>query len=86
MGSSEGWEQLSLYDYYKGKSEAVKAKEEQVESGDRERSESPPSVSILPPPNDRGLDSDVPHRRYRFVYYLVSLSIYIPNPSQNKAI
>ena len=63
---SEGWEQLSLFDYYKNKSEAVKTKQDEIEQGMKEKSPTPEPVTIVPPPPDK-LDRDFPNRRYRLV-------------------
>jgi len=62
--NSEGWEQLSLYDYFKNKSDAVTAYKEMLEDGDRTKTPSPEPVSIQPPPQEKGKE-DAPIRRYR---------------------
>uniref|UniRef100_A0A8D8RCX3 Calcium homeostasis endoplasmic reticulum protein n=1 Tax=Cacopsylla melanoneura TaxID=428564 RepID=A0A8D8RCX3_9HEMI len=56
---SEGWEKLGLYEYYRAKSCAKRQKEEEIESGRRERTPPPSPVirektkSPTPPPRKR---------------------------------
>lgn len=43
---SEGWEKLGLYEYYKAKNGAKKAKEDAIEAGLRQKSKSPSPIVI----------------------------------------
>lgn len=63
--SSEGWEQLGLYDYYKEKSQCIKRIEKEVTEGLRERPDSPSPVVIEPPPEEEEKPIEQPIRRYR---------------------
>ncbi|KAI5645246.1 surp module domain-containing protein [Phthorimaea operculella] len=57
---NEGWEKLGLYEYYKAKNAARKAKEEAIAQGKRERSKSPSPI-----PKDLQKQPQPPGRRYR---------------------
>lgn len=44
--SSEGWEKLALYEYYKAKNSARKDKEDAIINGERDKSRSPSPVKM----------------------------------------
>ncbi|XP_065336017.1 calcium homeostasis endoplasmic reticulum protein [Cloeon dipterum] len=57
---SEGWEKLGLYEYYRAKSTAQRAKEEDIMRGAREMSRSPSPII-----RERSRSNSPPRRRYQ---------------------
>jgi hypothetical protein len=62
--SSEGWEKLGLYEYYRAKTTSQKAKEDDIMNGVREKSRSPSPLA-----REKSKSKSPPRRRYQRLHF-----------------